>query len=58
MLEKLKKYVNSHEKQMNINTLKNEIESLKDIIIEKEYEIKKLKSIIKKYRKEGKNEKK
>lgn len=56
MIEKLKEYVKRHENneptkrqlQKKINTLENEVESLKALIVDDVYEIKRLKSTIKK----------
>lgn len=62
MLEKLRRYVKKHERYLEetkyqlrkqINTLNNEVESLKEMIVEDQYEIRRLKATIKKM-KEGK----
>ena len=55
MIEGLRRYVKKHEKLQTINTLKNEIDSLKEMIVEDQYEIRRLKATIKKLRKEGNN---
>lgn len=57
MLEKLRKYVNSHEKIITINTLENEIATLKEMIVEDQYEIRKLKAVIKKLKSTSDNSK-
>lgn len=61
MIEKLRQYVRKHEIYENpinlkrqINTLENEIGSLKEMIVEDQYEIRRLKATIKRLRKEGK----
>lgn len=62
MIEALKRYVKRHEKEYptnyqlrkTINTLENEVESLREMIVEDQYEIRKLKATIKKLRNEGK----
>ena len=56
MIEKIKKYVEKHKDEeptknqlkKKINSLENEVESLKSIIVEDAYEIKRLKALVKK----------
>ena len=56
LMDKLRLYVERHEKEeptkitfiKKINALENEVESLKEIIVDDQYEIKRLKAQIKK----------
>lgn len=56
LMDKLRLYVERHEKEeptkvtliKQINALENEVESLKEIIVDDQYEIKRLKAQIKK----------